>query len=118
MDVKALMKVLINKVFHGILKFHRFKFLLVQRTVLNCRIFWLENKEEINFFENLCRLKVVEASNLISWLDLLLDNLFLCLGHFSYRQCIGIPMGTSCATYLANFYLFSYEFDFLKSLEE
>ncbi len=26
----------------------------------------------------------------------------------------GIPMGTNCAFYLANFYLFSYEFDFLK----
>ncbi len=116
MDLKALMKVLINKVFHAMLKFNHFKFLLVQRTVLNCRFLWLKNKQEINFFGNLCSFKVVEASNLISRLDLLLDNLFLCLGHCTYRQCIGIPMGTNCAIYLANFYLFSYEFDFLKCL--
>jgi hypothetical protein len=31
--------------------------------------------------------------------------------------CIGIPMGTTnCAIYLASFYLFSYEFNFLKCL--
>ncbi len=64
-------------------------------------------------FENLHSFKVVEASDLISWLDFLLDNLFLCFVHCGYRQCIGISMGTNCAVYLANFYLFSYDFDFL-----
>ncbi len=74
----------------------------------------LKNKEEINFFEILCSFKVAEASDLISRLDFLLDNLFLCFGHCTYRQCsTGIPMGTNCANYLANFYLFSHEFDFL-----
>jgi hypothetical protein len=77
---------------------------------------WLKNKEEIIFFENLHNFKVVEASDLISWLDFLLDNLFLCFGHCAYRQCIGIPMGSNCAVCLANFYFFSYEFDFLKHL--
>jgi hypothetical protein len=67
-------------------------------------------------FENLHSFKVVEASDLISWLDFLLDNLFLCFGQGVYRQCIGIPMGTNCAVYLANFYLFTYEFDFIKHL--
>jgi hypothetical protein len=67
-------------------------------------------------FENLHSFKVVEASDLISWLDFLLDNLFLCFGHGVYRLCIGIPMGTNCAVYLANFYLFTYDFDFLKHL--
>jgi hypothetical protein len=76
----------------------------------------LKNKEEIIFFENLHSFKVVEALDLISWLDFLLDNLFLCFGHCVYRQCIGIPMGSNCAVYLANFYLFSDEFDFLKHL--
>ncbi len=67
-------------------------------------------------FENLHSFKVVEASDLISWLDFLLDNLFLCFGQGVYRQCIGIPMGTNCPVYLANFYLFTYEFDFFKRL--
>jgi hypothetical protein len=77
----------------------------------------LKNKEKINFFEIFCSFKVAKASNLISRLDFLLDNLFLCFGHCTYRQCnTGIPIGTNCAIYLPNFYLFSYEFDFLKSV--
>jgi len=80
--LKARMRVLINKVFNQMLKLDRFKFL------------WLKNKAEINLFENLHSFKVVEASDLISWLDFLLDNLFLCFGQGVYRQCIGTPMGT------------------------
>jgi hypothetical protein len=53
---------------------------------------WLKNKAEINLFENLHSFKVAEASDLISWLDFLLDNLFLCFGQGVYRECIGIPM--------------------------
>jgi len=76
-DLKARMRVLINKVFNWMLKLHRFKFLMVQKTALNFRFLWLKNKPEINLFENLHSFKVVEASDLISWLDFLLDNLFL-----------------------------------------
>jgi hypothetical protein len=88
----------------------------LQKTALNFRFLWLKNKAEINLFENLHSFKVAEASDLISWLDFLLDNLFLCFGQGVYRQCIGIPMGTNCAVYLANFYLFTYEFDFINRL--
>jgi hypothetical protein len=68
------------------LKLHRFKFLLVQKTALNFRFSVAENKAEINLFEYLHSFKVVEASDLISWLDFLLDNLFLCFGQGVYRQ--------------------------------
>ncbi len=63
----------------------------------------LKNKEGINFFENLCSFKVAEALDLISRLDFLPDNLFLCFGHCAYTQCTGIPMGINCAIYLPNF---------------
>ncbi len=76
-DLKDCMKVLISKVFNQMFKLHGFKFLLVQRTALNFRYLWLKNKEQINLFETLHSFKVVEASDIISWLDLLLDNLFL-----------------------------------------
>jgi hypothetical protein len=89
---------------------------MVQKTALSFRLLWLKNKEEINLFEILHCFKVGEASDLISWLDFLLDNLFLCFGHCVYRQCIGIPMGTNCVVYSANFYLFAYEFDFIDCL--
>ncbi len=101
------MRVLINKVFNRMLKLHHFKFLMVQKTALDFRFLWLENKAEINLFENLRSFKVVQGSDLIAWLDFLLDNLFLCFGHGVYGQCIGIPMGTNCAVYLANFFLFT-----------
>jgi hypothetical protein len=116
MDLNARMRVLINKVFSRMLNLHRFKFSMVQRTALNFRFLWLKNKTEINLFENFHSFKVAEASDLISWLDFSSDNLFLCFGRGVCRQCIGIPMGTSCTVCLANFYLFTYEFDFVKRL--
>jgi hypothetical protein len=41
---------------------------------------------EVNLFENLHSFKVAEASDLISWLDFLVGNLFLCFGDGVYRQ--------------------------------
>jgi hypothetical protein len=64
---------------------------MVQKTALNFRFLWLKNKAEINLFENLHSFKVGEASDLISWLDFLLDNFFMFFGYCAYRQCIGIP---------------------------
>jgi hypothetical protein len=57
------------------LKLYWFKFSLVQRSVLNFRFLWLKNKE-INLFEYPQSFEVLEASELISWLDFLLDYLF------------------------------------------
>jgi hypothetical protein len=116
MDLKAQMRALINKVFHPMFTLCCFKFLMVQKTGLNFRILLLKNKAEIDLFENLHSFKVAEASDLISWLDFLLDNLVFVFGHCAYRQCIGMPMGTNCAVYLINFYLLTYEFDFVNRL--
>ncbi len=113
MDLKARKKVLMNKMLHWMLELHRFKFLMVQKIFLNFRFLWLKNRVEINLFENLCSFKVVKASNLISWLDFLLEKLFICFGQGVYRQCIGIPMGTNCAIYLANFCIFTCELCFI-----
>ena len=46
----------------------------------------------------------------------LLDNIFIRLGTKLYRQTIGIPMGTNCASIVADLFLFCYERDFMKSL--
>jgi hypothetical protein len=58
MDLKARMRVLINKVFNQMLKLHRFKFLMVQKPALNFRFLWLKNKTETDFFENLRSFKL------------------------------------------------------------
>jgi len=49
---------------------------------------------------------------MVSWL---IDNTYVTVGNLVFRQVIGIPMGTNCAPYLANLFLFAYEFDFLNS---
>ncbi len=86
MDLRACMKVLIKKVLRWVFKLYCLKFLLVQRTALNLRCLWLKNEQEISPFETLHGFKIVEGSNLISSLEFLLDNLFLCFGHRAYRQ--------------------------------
>ncbi len=96
------------------LKLHCLKFFMVKKIALNFRFLWLENKARINLFENLHSFQVAKASNLISWLDFFLDDLFICFSHDVSRQCIGIAMGINCEVYLANFCLFTSEFDFIK----
>jgi hypothetical protein len=74
---------------------------------LTYRYLWLKSKLKISSFENLHSFKVEQALDLISWLDFLLNTLFLFFSHCAYRQCIAIPIGANSAVYLANFYLFS-----------
>ena len=46
----------------------------------------------------------------------LFDNFFIRFGSKLYRQNVGIPMGTKCASLVADLFLFCYERDFMKSL--
>ena len=48
--------------------------------------------------------------NLVRWL---IDNIFVILGDKCFQQVIGIPMGTDCAPFLANLFLFAYEFQWI-----
>ena len=43
----------------------------------------------------------------------LLDNTYFTFADKIYKQQIGIPMGTSCAPFLANFFLFYYEYTYI-----
>ena len=49
-------------------------------------------------------------------LTFLLDNIFIRFGTKLYRQVVGIPMGTNCASLVANLFLFCYERNFMMSL--
>ena len=53
---------------------------------------------------------------LISYVEYLIDNIYVSVGNRIYRQCVGIPMGTDCAPLLANLFLFFYEYRYMKSL--
>ena len=58
----------------------------------------------------------ISQSQLINIINYLVDNIYVEVGDKVFRQCIGIPMGTDCAPLLANLYLFSYEYNFMKGL--
>ena len=43
----------------------------------------------------------------------LIDNIYVTFGDKCFRQVIGIPMGTDCAPFLANLFLYSYEYKWI-----
>ena len=51
-------------------------------------------------------------------IDVLIDNIYIKIGNHLFRQCMGIPMGTSCAPLLANLLLYLYEVEFLRSIKK
>jgi hypothetical protein len=48
-------------------------------------------------------------------LEFLIDNIFVMIGGF-WQQTVGIPMGTNCAPFLVDLFLYSYQTDFIKVL--
>ena len=49
-------------------------------------------------------------------LTFLLDNIYFRFGTKLFRQIVGIPMGSNCASLVADLFLFCYERDFMMSL--
>ena len=45
-----------------------------------------------------------------------MDNIYIRFGTKLYRQIVGIPMGTNCASLVADLFLYCYERDFMKYL--
>lgn len=50
---------------------------------------------------------------LLNMIHFIIHNTYFQFGNNVYRQCIGLPMGTTCAPFLANLTLFSYEFIYI-----
>ena len=50
---------------------------------------------------------------MIRLLNWLIDNIYCTFGDTCFRQTIGIPMGTDCAPFLANLFLYSYEYEWI-----
>ena len=49
-------------------------------------------------------------------LEFLVDNIFVLFAGKVFQQTVGIPMGTNCASLLADIFLYSFEADFVQSL--
>ena len=52
------------------------------------------------------------------WLSFLLANMYVRFGDQIHRQIQGTPMGTNCASHLANLYLTMYELQFIMRLRD
>ena len=57
----------------------------------------------------------INCDTLIKMITWLVNNTYISVGKKIYQQIIGIPMVIDCAPYLANLYLFSYEFRFMNN---
>ena len=55
-------------------------------------------------------------TEIISMVNFLIDNIYVEFGGVTFRQTIGIPMGTNCAPLLADLFLYSYEAEFIQTL--
>ena len=55
-----------------------------------------------------------EGTLLFLILEILIDNIFVSFGGTLFQQVVGISMGTNCAPFLADLFLYSYESEFLQ----
>ena len=60
--------------------------------------------------------KHMSQGKVIKMVEFLIKNLYSEVGDKVFRQNIGIPMGTDCAPYLANLFLFALEYKWLHNL--
>ena len=61
-------------------------------------------------------IKKFSESDIINMLEYLIDNIFVLFAGRSLQQIVSIPMGTSCAPFLADLFLYSFEADFIQRL--
>ena len=62
--------------------------------------------------------KKYDETQICQMIDFLIDNIYIKIHNHLFRQCIGIPMGTNCAPFLANLFLYSYEVEFLRAMKK
>ncbi len=55
----------------------------------------------------------MDSKKVIYLLNWLIDIIYVTFGDKMFRQKIGIPMGTDCAPFLANLFLYSYEYKWI-----
>ena len=97
-DLKDKMKWLIDKAFYNNTK--RFIYIAHDKAT------WYKSKHA----------KQIDKATLIEYIVHLIDNVYISVNSKVFRQVIGIPMGTDCAPFLANLYLYALEYIFLERM--
>ena len=64
------------------------------------------------------KLVYLSKQDLIHWIDVLLDNIYIHFNDKIFKQIVGIPTGSNCSQELANLYLLSYEYEHVCGLLE
>jgi hypothetical protein len=59
---------------------------------------------------------VLSEQEVCDLLEFVVENTYIKNGTTLLRQAIGMPQGTNCAPFLANLYLYAYEFQFMDKL--
>ena len=62
--------------------------------------------------------KAYTKDQLIEMMNYLIDNCYVTCGDSLFRQEIGIPVGTDCAPFLANQFLYSYEHEWMMKMKK
>jgi hypothetical protein len=60
----------------------------------------------------------VDKAKLIAMTEYLIENIYVTVGNKTFRQILGIPMGTDCAPFLANLFLYACEEKWLGEKKE
>ena len=105
--LKDKMAIFINRIFTEIAKSKKGKKFICVSEWGNTAYF-TKSKSKNNFCWS--------SEELVEIIKVIIDNSYICFHEEVYRQVIGIPMGTSCAPYLANIFLHVYEYDYLQNL--
>ena len=81
--------------------------------VSNSRVFWSDKPLSKTYKGTTVQ---VTEGKLMDMITFLIDNIYVKCGTKVFRQVIGIPMGTDCAPFLANLFLYFYEFHFMEKM--
>lgn len=92
-----------------------FTYARISNGVNECWLNWRGRKVGARFSSKKTKSSVSE-SKLIEMVCFLIDNIYVSVGSRNFQQKVGIPMGTDCGPLLANLYLFSLEFKWIRGL--
>lgn len=96
---------------HDLLK-QQFKWILDKAFYNNTKKYMYVNDYCATWYKRSNAVKL-DKNTLLKHICFLIDNIYIKVGELILRQIVGIPMGTNCAPFLANLYLYSLEYAFL-----
>ncbi|KAK3241599.1 hypothetical protein CYMTET_48646 [Cymbomonas tetramitiformis] len=110
-DLKDRLSALFRSIFQRKLQSSRVRYLLVRK---DKSFEWVTNERRTDGEREM----LFSEGRLVELFCGLVDGTFVEFGGVIYRQIVGIPMGTSCAGFIANLYCFTYELAFMHKLVE